>query len=107
MNKEFVVLCTVPKINLAKKIAESLVTKKLAACCNILPQVTSIYAWKGDIYHDDEVVMLIKTSGEKYSRLEARIKSLHSYEVPEIIALEIKKGSAEYINWIHQVVSDE
>lgn len=101
-----VVFCTTPNANLAREIAESLVRDKLAACCNIIPGVNSIYLWRDEIQHDSEHLMLIKTSAEKFEEVERRIKELHTYEVPEIIALKIKQGSHDYINWLHQVVDN-
>ncbi len=106
MSGELVVFCTTPNANLAKEIAESLVRDNLAACCNIIPGVNSVYLWHDEIQHDSEHLMLIKTSAEKFEEVEQRIKELHTYEVPEIIALEIKQGSHEYINWLHQVVNN-
>lgn len=107
MDKEIVVFCTTPETNLARKIAETLIQEELAACCNILPKIESIYSWQGELHQDNESLLIIKTTSGKYPELEARIKSLHSYQVPEIIALDIEKGNAEYIKWLHQVVNDE
>ncbi len=104
MAKEIVVFNTVPDIKLAEKIAETLVREHLAACCNIVPHVTSIYFWEGRVQKDAEVLLIIKTSELKYEALEQRIKALHSYTVPEIIALPIENGSEEYLNWIREVV---
>ncbi len=86
----------------AKKIARHLVEKKLIACCSIIPTVTSIYRWKDEITEDNEVLMIMKTKAELYSKVEKEIKKLHSYEVPEIICIPINAGSKEYLNWIDE-----
>ena len=84
----------------AKSVARKLVEAKLAACVNIVPQVTSLYSWKNEIVEDNEVLLIIKSKSEVYNELEAKIRELHSYEVPEIISFNIQKGLPEYLNWI-------
>ncbi len=86
----------------AKKIAKHLVEKKLIACCSIIPKVTSIYTWKGEINEDNEALMIMKTKTQLYSQVEEEIKKLHSYEVPEIICLSVQAGSKDYLNWISE-----
>ncbi len=98
--KNCVIYCTVPNEFNANLIATSLVEENLAACVNILPSVTSVYKWEGIVQSDNEMLLIIKTREEKFEAVEAKIKSLHEYTVPEIIALPIVKGSAEYQNWI-------
>lgn len=88
----------------AKSIARTLVESKLAACVNIVPQITSIYSWKGEIVEDNEFLLIIKSKLEAYGKLESEIKELHSYEVPEIIAFDINKGLPEYLRWIEENV---
>jgi periplasmic divalent cation tolerance protein len=78
------------------------VIKKLAACANILPSVQSIYRWKGKVETAREVLLLIKTTAARLPQLEKEVKRLHSYEVPEFIALSISAGSSDYLNWIQQ-----
>ncbi len=107
MNKFLTVFCTLPEANIAKKMAETLVGEKLAACCNIVPNITSVYTWQGQVQHDSEVLMIVKTTGMVYEQLEKRILELHPYEVPEIIALNIEKGSEAYLNWINRVVKND
>ena len=107
MNKFLTVFCTLPDANIAGKMAETLVGEKLAACCNIVPNITSVYTWQGQVQRDSEVLMIIKTTHENYGPLEKRILELHPYEVPEIIALNIEKGSASYLNWINRVVKND
>jgi periplasmic divalent cation tolerance protein len=89
---------------LAQKIAETLVGKKLAACVQISGPITSIYEWKGKIENEQEYYCVIKTRKNLYPEVEENIKTLHSYEVPEIIALPIIDGSPAYLDWITEVV---
>lgn len=94
------VLCTCPTTELAEKIATALVTEKLVACVNILPQITSVYQWQGKIEKDSEVQLLIKTTAALFSSVNQRIRELHSYDVPEVIAVDIQQGDSEYLDWI-------
>ena len=96
------VLTTCPDEQIANSIAQHLVTKKLAACVNIVPSVTSIYHWQGEIQHDSEVQLLIKTDSEKFALLNAQINELHPYDVVEVIALNIQQGDNHYLNWIRE-----
>ncbi|MEN2994180.1 MAG: divalent-cation tolerance protein CutA [Thermodesulfovibrio sp.] len=98
-----VVLITAPNEDEAVKISKTLVEEKLAGCINIIKNVRSIYFWKGKIEDEPEVLMVVKTKSELFEELEKRVKSLHSYTVPEIIGLEIKKGSQSYLNWLSEV----
>lgn len=98
--KNCVIYCTVPNEFNANLIASSLVEENLAACVNILPSITSVYKWEGIVQTDNEMLLIIKTREEKFDEVEAKIKSLHEYTVPEIIALPIIKGNEEYQNWI-------
>ena len=95
-----IVLCTCPDLATAERIAETVVGERLAACVNIVPGLTSIYRWEGQIQRDAELLLLIKTRQEVYPLLEARIRELHPYQIPEIIALPIQTGSAAYLHWI-------
>jgi periplasmic divalent cation tolerance protein len=94
-----VVLCTCPNEDTAKTIAEALVTEHLAACVNRMPGVRSTYRWQGRVEDEPEVLLLIKTVGRRFDALELRLKALHPYEVPEIIALPVVAGSAQYLSW--------
>jgi len=96
------VLTTCPNEQIAKAIAENLVKEKLAACVNILPNVTSVYHWQGEIQCDNEVQLLIKTDSERFLLLNARINELHPYDVVEVIALNIQQGDKHYLNWINE-----
>ncbi len=95
-----VVFVTVGKREEAEKIAEAVVGERLAACCSLTAGVRSIYQWKGEICRDEETLLILKTRRERFEALRARIKDLHSYEVPEIIALPIIAGHADYMKWI-------
>lgn len=106
MTDKLVVLVTCRSAKEAERIARSLVQKRLAACANILRSpVRSIYRWKGKIESAREVLLIIKTSRRGFSKLQAAIKRLHSYEVPEIIALPIAAGSQSYLSWLAKSVA--
>jgi len=95
-----VVLTTVKNRAEAKRLAERLVSEKLAACVSAVPNVTSTYRWRGKVERAKEVLVLVKTSMKKLDRLIPRIKELHSYEVPEILVLRVERGLPEYLKWI-------
>ena len=95
-----IVLCTVPDEDTAEDIAGTLVSEKLAACVNIVPGITSVYRWKGAVERDRELLLLIKSEQGTYPALEARVRALHPYELPEVIAVPIGNGLPEYLDWI-------
>ena len=95
-----IVLVTCASIAEARQIACKVIEKKLAACANILPGVESIYRWKGKVERAREVLMILKTSAARLPELEREVKRLHSYDVPEFIALPIAAGSKEYLRWV-------
>ena len=95
-----IVLCTVPDEDTAETIAGTLVAENLAACVNIVPGITSIYRWKGAIERDRELLLIIKSGQGAYPDLERRIRALHPYELPEVIAVPIESGLPEYLDWI-------
>ena len=100
-----VVLTTCPDEAAAASIGRSLVESGLAACVSRVGPVHSIYRWQGAIQDEPEVLLVIKTVTTRYSELEMRLKSLHPYEVPEIIALPVTRGSAEYLAWLGAAVA--
>ena len=102
-----VVLVTVGSEDEASKIARSLVEERLAACVNIVPGVRSIYRWQGAVEDESEVLVLIKASADSLEDLEKRVLALHSYEVPEILALPIDRGSEAYLAWLGENLGGE
>jgi periplasmic divalent cation tolerance protein len=95
-----IVLCTVPDEAVAKRIASVLVEERLAACANIVPGITSIYRWQGAVESTAELLLIIKTNAAVYPRLQDRIRALHPYELPEIIAVSPAAGLPDYFAWI-------
>lgn len=100
MNQALIVLTTLPSQESALELAEDLVGKRLAACVNILPPMTSVYKWKGKLEKGQEHQLLIKTSADRYPELEALIRRSHPYELPEIIALPVAAGLHAYLDWV-------
>jgi periplasmic divalent cation tolerance protein len=94
------VLSTFPDLEAAQHAARALVADSLSACVNILPGVRSIYAWKGELCSDDEVLMVIKTSGERLAELTEKLVSMHPYELPELVALPVTGGHHPYLEWV-------
>jgi len=84
----------------ARRIGEKLVSEKLAGCVTAIPNVSSVYRWRGKIERAREVLLVAKTSRKKLNRLIPRVKELHSYEVPEVLALPIERGMPEYLKWL-------
>lgn len=101
-----VVLCTFPSLELARQIGTALVDAQLAACVNLCPSVESIYRWQGKVETSQEVLALIKTTAMTYPRLEVRLKELHPYEVPEIIALPADQVFPAYAAWVQESVTE-
>ncbi len=95
-----VILCTCPDQAIAERIAATVVDERLAACVNLAPGLVSFYRWEGQIQRDTELLLLIKTRADLYPALEARLRALHPYQTPEIIALPIQAGLAAYLDWI-------
>lgn len=100
-----VVLCTFPSLELARQIGTALVETQLAACVNLCPSVESIYRWEGKVENAQEVLAMIKTTTAVYPQLEARLKALHPYEVPEIIALPAHQVLPAYAAWVQASVA--
>ena len=101
----YLVLSTCPEDGSAERIAAALVERGMAACVNIVKGVTSIYQWQGQRERSSEVLLLIKTRRDRYPALESELRSLHPYEVPEIIALSLEDGLAAYLAWVDQELS--
>lgn len=95
-----VVLSTCPDLPTAQHIATELVSRRVAACVNLVPGVTSVYRWQGEIQTDSEVLMVMKTDSAHYPALEQAVRELHPYELPEIVAVTLDDGSAKYLRWI-------
>lgn len=102
---ELVVFVTVPSGGEAERIGHQLVEKGLAACVNLVPQIASIFRWEGKIEHASEVLLMIKTRSSLFDDLMKAVKAMHSYSVPEVIALPIMKGSEDYLQWLRDATT--
>lgn len=100
---EIVVFITTSKEDEATKIARALVEARLAGCVNIIKDIRSIYSWQGKIEDEPEVLMVVKTEKTLFDPLMKKVKELHSYTVPEIIAMPIVEGSEDYLKWLKEV----
>jgi len=101
-HKVLVVITNLPDRIVAERVAETLVTQGVAACVNIMAECTSVYYWRGQLERSSEIPLLIKTTHAAYPRLEAVLRKLHPYELPEIIALPVSEGLPDYLNWVVQ-----
>ncbi len=99
------VFCTFPDLDCARRVGTALVTEALAACVNLLPAVESIYQWEGKLETSQEVLAIMKTTQAGYAALEARLKALHPYEVPEIIAIPPSHVQPAYAKWVGDSVA--
>lgn len=100
--EHLIVLVTAPDEKTAQTIAQTLLEKKLIACANIVPAVQSLFWWQEEIENEDEVLLLLKTRAVLFEQLASAIRAVHPYQVPEIIALPVVMGSADYLSWIDQ-----
>jgi periplasmic divalent cation tolerance protein len=100
MTDNLLVLTTSGSEAEARKIAQALVERRLAACVNIVPRIQSVYRWEGKVEQAEEFLLLIKTVKDRGEQVRAAICELHSYDVPECIAIPIESGSAEYLKWL-------
>jgi periplasmic divalent cation tolerance protein len=98
--KHLLVLTTCPGNITAKKLANEIVLENLGACVQIVPGVQSFFRWVNKVDTSDELLLLIKTTTDRYPELEKRVKAIHPYEVPELVAIPITDGFDEYLNWI-------
>jgi periplasmic divalent cation tolerance protein len=92
--------CSCPDIDTARRIAQALVDERHAACVTLLPGVQSIYRWQGAIERADEILLSIKTTRAQFEPMAARIASLHPYELPEVLAVEVAAGLPAYLEWV-------
>jgi len=99
MTDKKIVLTTAGSADEARRIAEALVERKLAACVNIVPKIVSIYRWKGKVEEAEEWLLVIKT-GAAFEKVRDAIREMHSYELPECVAIAIEDGSPEYLKWL-------
>lgn len=95
-----VIFCTVSSKDEAKTISSALLKEKLAACISTVDKVASMFLWNGEVTTENELLLIIKTRRNNFEKIELLIKTLHSYNVPEIIALPIIKGSEDYLGWL-------
>ena len=107
MSRELIVFVTAPNSEEARRIANALVSEQLAACVNIVPSIESIYRWEGRVTSDSEALMIIKTTNDRYVDVERRVKELHTYTTPEIVAIPIEQGSKEYLDWLRKSTAIE
>jgi periplasmic divalent cation tolerance protein len=91
---------TFPDVETARRIARELVAENFAACANVIPKIESIYRWQGKIEQGDETLVLFKTTATRFSAFEEKLKSLHPYDVPEVISCKIEAGLPEYLRWV-------
>jgi periplasmic divalent cation tolerance protein len=105
MSDPIVVLVTCGSEEEAAKIGRSLVEDSLAACVNVVSPIRSIYRWEGKIWDEKEWLLLIKTEKRRFEALGKRVKALHSYSVPEIVALPIVHGSSSYLAWLAEMTT--
>ncbi len=98
-----VALCTCPPEK-AGQIAGELVRRRVCACVNVIPGLTSVYEWKGEIERDSESLLVIKTRSDRFGELEAAVAAVHPYEVFELIALPVERGNAAYLDWIDSLL---
>jgi periplasmic divalent cation tolerance protein len=101
MTDKRIVFTTAGSEEEARKIAHHLVEYRLAACVNIVPKIESIYRWQGKVESSQEWLLLIKTSAQRFPTVRDAIKQLHSYDLPECIAINIEDGSVEYLEWLN------
>jgi periplasmic divalent cation tolerance protein len=104
MTDKVLVLTTAAEESEARKIAQELVGRRLAACVNIVPGIHSVYRWKGKVESAEEYLLLIKTSGACAERVQAAIRELHSYDLPELVVISIAGGSEDYLDWLTESV---
>jgi len=104
MTDALLVLCAAPTAEVAAELARALVEARLAACGNVLPGLRSIYRWQGHVEDQPEVLLLLKTTRERFPALRDELLKRHPYQVPEVLALPVEAGSAAYLEWLAAAV---
>lgn len=99
------VVTTAPDVAVAESLATRVVEERLAACANVIPGVTSIYWWQGEVQRDEELLVVFKTTAGTLPSLRERLVELHPYDVPEVLALPVPDGSEDYLDWVRQEVA--
>lgn len=99
---ETVTFVTCRDVRQARAIARALVVERLAACVNVVPGVSSIYRWQGKVEESREALLIVKSTSARSKRLAARVKALHSYELPELVTIKISGGSPDYLRWLRE-----
>ena len=107
MTDTILILVTAGSETEADTIAKTLVEEHLAACVNLVSPIRSIYRWKGKIVDDREWLLVIKTQASRFAAVEARVTALHSYQVPEVIAVPIQAGAEAYLRWLREKTSED
>jgi len=105
MSENAVVFCTAGSEAEASRIAGALVERRLAACVNVVPGIRSTYRWEGEVKTDSEWLLIVKTRRDRFEDVRAAIRELHSYELPEIVMLDIAAGDPSYLAWIDEAMS--
>src|ERR1700674_2749628 len=105
VNEAIVVFVTTANSEEAAQLAEMLVAERVAACVQILPEMVSVYRWQGKIERQKEVLVIAKTTKSKFEELEAKVRAIHSYETPKIVALPLTAGSRPYLEWLTSVMN--
>jgi periplasmic divalent cation tolerance protein len=98
------VLTTAPSAEVADRIGTALVEEKLAACANLVPGVSSVFRWKGEVQRETEVLVILKTTAARLGELHRRLVDLHPYEVPEMLAFDVREGHPPYLAWVRAEV---
>ena len=107
MEDRIVVLCTVPTLETAERIAQAVVEGRLAACVNVVPGARSFYRWKGAVEDAAECLLVIKSSRRLFDALRSALEKAHPYEIPELIALPVVEGAPNYLNWLSENLGTE
>lgn len=95
-----VTFCTAPKPEIGAKLARGLLAARLAACVNVLPEVRSFYRWEGDIQDESEVLLVIKTTRDRFEAMRSWLEEHHPYDVPEILGMPVTSGNLPYLRWV-------